>query len=77
VKFKLYGQEFLDIVKAARAGADEVTVWPIAILHPNSRCVSKPAILLDCADPGVPEKSKSSPIFKGLRFTRRACRLPE
>lgn len=57
--------------------ADELSDWTIAILRPNSRCVSKPAILLGCANPGVPEKSKSSSIFKGLRFTRRACRLPE
>jgi hypothetical protein len=42
----------------------------IAVLRRNSRCVSKPAILLGYAITGVPEKSKSSLISKGLRLTR-------
>jgi F-type H+-transporting ATPase subunit delta len=42
-------------------------------LRRNSLCVSKPAILLGCADPGVPEKSKSSHISKGLRLNSGAA----
>jgi hypothetical protein len=53
----------------ATGQADEVSNRVIAVLRRNSCCVSKPAILLGCADPGVPEKSKSSDISKGLRLT--------
>jgi hypothetical protein len=57
--------------------ADERRNLTIAVLRGNSRRVSKPAILLGCADPGVPEKSKSSFNSKGLLLTREARRLRE
>jgi hypothetical protein len=42
------------------------------VLRRNSRRVSKPAILLGYADPGVPE-NPSPPHFRGLRLNFRGA----
>jgi len=48
--------------------ADDIVDVTISVLRRNPHCVSKPAILLGRANLGVPEKSRSSTISKGLRL---------